>query len=261
MDIAPLKSKLAAGRRVMGVWSVVANATLVEIAARAGLDFHILDMEHGAYDFGTLEQAIRAAECGGSAPLVRVPDLTPSTFQRVLDLGAHGLIVPQIRNAADAELAVRYATYAPRGQRGYNPFTRVADYAAPSSASTGKMKPSFLTLGVIVENETAYRDLPAICAIADIDIVYLGVYDMSLALGCDGDVNHPRVKEFVASASRTILAAGKTIGMMARSAQAAEAAIKSGARMIVGGVDSNIAYQSFEAMSGWVGSVEAKDGS
>jgi 4-hydroxy-2-oxoheptanedioate aldolase len=251
MDISPLKTKLAAAQPVMGVWSVVANATLVEIGARAGLDFHILDMEHGAYDFGTLEQAIRAAECGGSAPLVRVPDLTPSTFQRVLDLGAHGLIVPQIRNAAEAELAVRYANYAPRGQRGYNPFTRGADYAAPASASVGKMKAGFLTLGVIVENETAYRDLANICALRGVDVVYLGVYDMSLALGCDGDVGHPKVKEFVADASRTILAAGKTIGVMARNAAAAEAAIKSGARMIVGGVDSNVAYQSFQAISGW----------
>jgi 2-keto-3-deoxy-L-rhamnonate aldolase RhmA len=247
----PLKAKLASGRPLIGLWSVVANATLVEIGARAGLDFHVLDMEHGAYDFGSLEQAIRAAECGGGAPLVRVPDLTPSTFQRVLDLGAHGLVVPQIRSAADAERAVQFATYAPRGQRGYNPFTRVADYSAPPTSDYGKMRPGFLTLCVIIENQAAFDDLEAICALPEIDVVYLGVYDMSLALDCGGDVTHPKVQRFVVDASHVISAAGKAVGVMARSPEAAAAAVANGARFIVGGVDSNTAYQAFQSMAGW----------
>jgi 4-hydroxy-2-oxoheptanedioate aldolase len=250
--LAPLKAKLASGRPVMGLWSVVADATLVDIGAKAGLDFHILDLEHGAFDFGSLEQAIRAAECGGSAPLVRVPDLTPSTFQRVLDLGAHGLVVPQLRSADDAERAIQFASYAPRGQRGYNPFTRAADYSAPATADYGKMAPGFLTLCVIVENKQAFADLEAICRFPEIDVVYLGVYDMSLALGCNGDVNHPDVRQFVAEASRIILAADKTIGVMARHQAAARDAVQSGARFIVGGVDSNVAYQALQAVAGWI---------
>lgn len=253
MNHTSLKTRLASREAVIGLWSVVANATLVEIGARAGLDFHILDMEHGAYDFGSLEEAIRAAECGGGSPLVRVPDLTPSTFQRVLDLGAHGLVVPQIRSAEDAERAVKFATYAPRGERGYNPFTRVADYSAPPTSDYGKMRDGFLTLCVIVENDSAFADLEAICALTQIDVVYLGVYDMSLVLGCGGDVTHPKVKQFVAEASRTIRAAGKTVGLMARSPQAAAAAIADGAGFIVGGVDSNAAYQAFHAMASWAG--------
>jgi 2-keto-3-deoxy-L-rhamnonate aldolase RhmA len=113
--ISSLQQKLNSGQAVMGTWSIVANAALVEIGAMAGLDFHILDLEHGAYDMTTLEQAIRASEGAGSAPLVRVPDLTPSTFQKVLDLGAHGIVAPQIKGAEDAERVVQYARYAPRG--------------------------------------------------------------------------------------------------------------------------------------------------
>lgn len=250
MDQSPLRTKLKAGNAAHGVWSIMANATTAEIAIKAGLDFCILDMEHGAFDFGSLEQAIRAVEGAGGSPLVRVPDLHAPTFQRVLDLGAHGLVVPQIRNAADAETAIRFASFAPRGSRGYNPFTRAADYAAPKTSDTGKLKAGFPLLCLIVENETAFADLAAICAKPEIDAIYLGVYDMAQALGCNGDVNHPKVKAFVENATKTALAAGKTVGVMARTPDARAAAIASGARLIVGGVDSNIAYEAFRSLAG-----------
>lgn len=229
----------------IGVWSIVADATLVEIAACAGLDFVILDLEHGAYDLGTLEQAIRAAECAGTAPLVRVPDLTAATFQRVLDLGAHGVIVPQVRSVADAKQAIACAHYGPRGVRGYNPFVRAAQYAAPATMGSGKLAPGWPTVGIIIETLEAYEDLDAICALPDLDLIYLGTYDMSVALGCAGNTGHPNVQAFVEKATATAKTHGKAVGIMVRSPDAIDRAVHAGIDLLVYGVDATLIHDAY----------------
>jgi 4-hydroxy-2-oxoheptanedioate aldolase len=242
---SPLKQKIQSGRAVMGTWCIVANPVNAEIGALAGLDFQIFDLEHGAFDLGTLGNAIRACEGAGGTPLVRVPDLSPAIFQSVLDLGAHGVIVPRIANAKDAARAVQFAKYSPLGSRGYNPFTRAAQYAAPSSNQEGKLHNDYTLVSVIIENEEAYADLANILAIPQIDVVYLGIYDMSLALGCDGNTQDKRVTTFVEDAARKIIAGGKQVGMMVRSEAEIAQALGLGARFLVYGVDSHILYRAF----------------
>jgi 2-keto-3-deoxy-L-rhamnonate aldolase RhmA len=243
--LAPLKEKIRAGRAVMGTWCIVASAVNAEIGARAGLDFEIFDLEHGAFDMESLGHAIRACEGAGSTPLVRVPDLNPSIFQSVLDLGAHGVIVPRITCAEDALRAVQYAKYPPLGGRGYNPFTRAADYAAPASNQQGKLHNDYTLIGVIIENSQAYADLPRILAISEIDVVYLGIYDMSLALGCQGNTQDQRVSEFVEDAAQQVQAGGKAVGMMVRNEAEMATALHLGARFLVYSVDSHILYRAF----------------
>jgi 4-hydroxy-2-oxoheptanedioate aldolase len=243
--LSPLKEKIRAGRAVMGTWCIVASAVNAEIGARAGLDFEIFDLEHGAFDMESLGHAIRACEGAGSTPLVRVPDLNPSIFQSVLDLGAHGVIVPRITCAEDALRAVQFAKYPPLGSRGYNPFTRVADYAAPASNQQGKLLNDYTLIGVIIENSQAYADLPRILAIPEIDVVYLGIYDMSLALGCQGNTQDKRVSEFVEHATQQVQAGGKAVGMMVRNEAEMATALHLGARFLVYSVDSHILYRAF----------------
>lgn len=242
--MSSLKRKLSAGRPVLGMWSVVASPTMVEIGALAGLDFQILDLEHGAFDLGILENAIRACDAAGGAPLVRVPDLRPSTFQPVLDLGARGVVVPQVRSAADAEAAVVAAKYPPRGRRGYNPFVRAGGYSNPSGRRGGKLDDDFGLVCVIIENREAFEDLEAIVAVPDLDVLYLGVYDMSLALGCGGDTRHPDVTAFVRRASAVVRAAGKTVGLMVRNADDTAAALDLGAKFLVHGVDGDVFHRA-----------------
>ncbi|MEI6986918.1 MAG: aldolase/citrate lyase family protein [Rhodospirillaceae bacterium] len=245
--IHSLKDRLKDRQPVLGMWSIISSATIAEIGILAGLDFIIFDLEHGTFDLTALEAAIRACESAGGVPLVRVPDLQPSIFQSVLDLGAHGVIVPQIRSVADAERAVRYAKYPPLGCRGYNPFTRAALYANPPNNQEGKLRNSFGLVGVIIENIEAYADLAGIATITDIDVIYLGIYDMSMALGCHGNTKHPDVLSFVQDAARTIKNAGKTIGMMVRNHNEMAAARDLGADFLVYGVDSNLFYQAISA--------------
>lgn len=235
-----LKAKLAAGQAVLGVWSIIPSPVVVEIFALGGMDFAILDMEHGIFDVSGLDSCIRAVEAAGGVPLVRVPGVNPSAAQWALDLGAHGIVAPQVNNAAEADTVVRMAKYAPRGSRGYNPFTRAAQYANPPDNRSGKLSNDFSLTCVIIESESALADIDAICATPGLDVVYMGIYDLAVVLGCDGDTRHPRVTAIVDSSIKRIRAAGKAAGMMVRSQQDIAAALALGANFLVYAVDTSI---------------------
>ena len=236
----PLKAKLAAGKPVLGTWSIISSPVVVEIFAMAGLDFIILDMEHGIYDVGALDACVRACEAAGAAPLVRVPGMNASAVQWALDLGAHGIVVPQVADAADAARAVGMGKYAPLGARGFNPFTRAGGYAAPNSNSAGKLANAFGLSAVIVENARALAELDQICAIPGLDVVYIGVYDLSVALDCGGNPRDPRIAAIVVDAVRRIRAAGKAAGVMVNGAEDIARMLALGANFLVYGVDTQV---------------------
>lgn len=233
-----LKTKLASGQAVLGIWSIIPSPVVVEILALSGLDFTILDMEHGIFDVGALDNCVRACEAAGAVPLVRIPGLNPSAAQWALDLGAHGIVAPQISNASDANAVVEMAKYAPRGTRGYNPFTRAALYANPPDNRLGKLSNDFSLTCVIIENESAVLDLERICETPGLDVIYMGIYDLSVALGCDGNTTHPRVVQVVENAIAQIRLAGKAAGIMVRNEQDIARALALGANFLVYAVDT-----------------------
>jgi len=234
----PLKEKLAAGRPVIGIWSIIPSPVVAEIIGLSGLDFAILDMEHGIFDMASLDACVRAVESAGAAPLVRIPGMNSSAAQWALDLGCYGIVVPQIRDAGDAATVVGMAKYAPQGVRGYNPFTRAANYANPADNRSGKLDNGFSLTTVIIESRSALDDLDAICATPGIDVVYMGIYDLAVGLGYDGNTRHPEVVKIVEDAIARIRAAGKAAGMMVRSEPDIERALHLGANVLVYGVDT-----------------------
>ena len=237
-NINPLKAKLAAGQAVLGVWHIIPSTVVVELFALGGMDFAILDMEHGIFDVSALDSCVRACESGGAVPLVRIPGLNASAAQWALDVGAYGIIAPQVNNATEAESVVRMAKYAPLGQRGYNPFTRAAQYANPADNRSGKLNNDFSLTSVIIESQSALDALDAICATPGLDVVYIGTYDLSVALGCNGNTRDPKILAIVESSVKRIRASGKAAGMMVRSQVDIAAALALGANFLVYGVDT-----------------------
>jgi 4-hydroxy-2-oxoheptanedioate aldolase len=233
-----IKRKLADRQPVLGIWSIIPSPMVVEILSLSGFDFAILDMEHGAFDLGSLDACVRAVEVAGKVPLVRIPGMNPSAAQWALDLGAHGVVVPQVRDAQDAAGVIGMVKYAPLGQRGYNPFTRAANYANPANNRSGKLNNEFSLTCVIVESESALADLDAICATPSVDVIYVGVYDLAVALGASGDTRHPSIVEVVERSISRIRAAGKAAGMMVRNSADMARALSLGANFLVYGVDS-----------------------
>jgi 4-hydroxy-2-oxoheptanedioate aldolase len=241
-----LKTKLSRNEPILGIWSIIPSPILAEVLAGAGLDFQILDMEHGPFHLTTLDGSIRACEAGGCAPLVRVPGVAPFVIQSVLDLGAHGIVVPQVPDAQAAIAAVRCAKFAPDGTRGYNPFTRAGCYGDAANNRSGKLDNAFGFCSIIIESPSALAELDRILEIPGLDMVYLGVYDMAVAMGCRGNTKDPRVTAFVEATVPRIRKVGKAAGLMVMSPQDMQLAIDLGANVLVYAVDTHVIRRSVQ---------------
>jgi 2-keto-3-deoxy-L-rhamnonate aldolase RhmA len=244
-----IKEKLKNGEVVIGTWSIISSPTLTEIMGLSGLDFQIFDMEHGVYNIESLENSVRACELSECYPLVRVPNEYTSILQPILDIGVHGVIFPQVKDKKSVVTAVESTKFFPSGVRGYNPFTRVASYKKPISNKTGKLNNGFGLTSIIVETLDSYENLNKIVEVEDLDLVYLGVYDMSIALGCEGDVSHPKVQDFVRNSIDIVKTAGKSVGLMVMNKDDINRAIDMGATFLVYAVDSFIVHSSIKTIT------------
>ena len=111
-----LKAKLGAGQRVVGALLTINSADLVELFGHLGYDFVFLDGQHGGLSVETARELVRAAELTGMTPLIRVPRNDPAVILDYLEIGAGGIIVPDVASRADAEAAVRAVKYPPDEQ-------------------------------------------------------------------------------------------------------------------------------------------------
>lgn len=241
-----IKEKLSSGKSVIGIWSIINSPIVADIAAHAGLDFQIFDMEHGVFDLTMLDNCVRACESMECSPLVRVPGLHRTTIQNCLDLGAHGIIVPQVKNYHEVLDVIQASKFSPTGSRGFNPFTRAACYNPSLPLASTKLNNDFGLTSVIVENKTVYADIEKILAIPDLDMLYLGIYDLSFDLGLGGNINHPDVLEFTTSVIKKIKHFGKIAGVMVKDETEMKKYIELGANFIVYGVDTYTYYSAIE---------------
>lgn len=246
-----LKSKIKSGRKVLGIWNIIPSETVCEIVAAAGYDFQILDMEHGLFDFSNMEKAIRACESNGCSPLARIGDLNAVAAQRTLDMGVHGLIFPQIKTEADSRSVVEICNFPPKGVRGFNPFTRANAYGFSDQSTLKRNISDFALTGAIIENLQSQKNIDKILTTEGLDILYIGAYDMSVALGKPGDMNNTELVDFIITSIKKIRDSGKVAGVMTRNPEEVEMYSKIGANFIVSGVDSYLigssmknAYQS-----------------
>lgn len=240
-----IREKLKKQEVVYGVWSIIPSAILAEVIAFSKLDFQIFDLEHGVYDFATLEMSIRNCESTGCSPLVRIAGLDPYATQKALDFGAHGVIYPQIKNLKDAEKVVELTNYHPVGSRGFNPFTRIQDYSLSPKGENLRNVNGFAINGLIIENQSSANDLEKILEVSGVEIVYLGAYDMSVALGKPGDMENPELIKFMESAIIKINKNNKIAGVMAQTKAQADRYVSLGARFVVVGVDSYLIGKTF----------------
>src|SRR5262245_16673415 len=109
---------------------MIASPILIELFAQAGFEAVVLDMEHGPIGFDTLNSLIPAARAAGIYPIVRVQSADAALISSALDVGAAGILVPQVDSGAAAAAVVGAARFAPLGHRGLNPYTRAAGYHA-----------------------------------------------------------------------------------------------------------------------------------
>lgn len=229
---------------VLGTFVKVSDPALVEIAAYAGFDFVILDMEHGPNAVETLQNHVRAAEAKGIVSVIRIPELNESDISKALDIGARYVQVPQISNRAEAERVVRAAKFYPQGERGVCRFVKAANYSSMPKADYFKNANNDTGTIIHLEGKEALAHFDEIAEVEGIDVLFLGPYDLSQSLGCPGQVDHPDVvnlmKEIVEKANKR----GKIIGTFVESVNSAKTWIDLGVKYISYSVDVGIYYES-----------------
>ncbi len=188
---APLKERLRAGELTIGSWITLGHPSIAEIMARAGFDWLVVDMEHSAITLREAQALIQAIELGGSVPLVRVGANDPNEIKRVMDAGAHGVIVPMVNSREDALRAISAANYPPRGTRGVG-LARAQGYGLGFEGYKEWLCENCVTV-VQIEHVQALRDLDGILATEGVDAFIVGPYDLSGSLGRPGELDCPEV--------------------------------------------------------------------
>ena len=210
--------KLRKGEPVAGTMvRMVRNPAIVLVAAQAGLDFIMFDMEHGAYNYETIADAASLARAKGIGCFVRVPELAKGNVSRALDCGVTGVMVPMIKDAEDAKLLAGWAKYAPVGGRGFGgsgAHTQYADAGGKAPQFMAEENPRILTIAQI-ELACAVDDVDAIAAVDGIDALLIGPADLSISLGVPGDFNNPKMDEAIGKVAAAAKKHGKVFGMHA----------------------------------------------
>ncbi len=235
-----LKERLRAGATVLGGWLSLGSPAIAEIFCRAGYDFLVVDLEHTTTSLETTEQLIRTVDLCGAVPLVRLSSLDPVQIKRVLDAGAHGVVVPMVTCAGDVERAARAMHYPPRGDRGVG-LGRAQAYGA----SFREYVEGFAGRAVLVpqiENREAVAQIDAILAHPDVDACLVGPFDLSASLGVPGDFEHPTFRAALDTIERAAARAGVALGFhqVAPNPSALRQKRQAGYRFLVYGVDFSL---------------------
>jgi len=188
-----LARKLSGRAALTGMQCFTASPVMIECMGEAGFDFTIIDLEHCPTQLETVAHLLRAADAGGVAALVRVPELDGPLIGRVLDLGAQGIVLPHA-SADRCRAALRAARYAPAGDRGACPVVRAAGYLPADWHAHAESANRDVMVVPLVEDEAAVRDIDAILALDGIDVVFVGPFDLAVSMGLgNADYRHPKL--------------------------------------------------------------------
>ena len=206
-----LKQKLGAGQPALGFWLSLNSLPLTEMAAGAGWDWLLLDMEHAVYTDETVERHLVVARHGGDAELVvRIPSIDPVLVKRLLDAGVRSFMFPFVQTAVEAELAVQATRYPPAGIRGFSGATRANRYGR----DTHYLETYTDDICIIIQIETpdAVAAIPALGAVDGVDGMLIGMSDLAANLGLVGQRGHPEALAKFDEAGKAIMATGKAAG-------------------------------------------------
>ena len=179
-----LKKALRSNILTIGSWISLAHPAIAEIMADAGFDWLTIDMEHSVITIREAEELIRIIDLKGKTPLVRVTSNEPNQIKRVMDAGAHGVIVPMVNSREQAEAAVRAVKYPPFGTRGVG-LARAQKYGAGFDDYVRWLEEEAVVIAQ-VEHIDAINNLDSILTTEGIDGTIVGPYDLSASMGKPG---------------------------------------------------------------------------
>ncbi|MBN3845493.1 siderophore biosynthesis protein SbnG [Paraburkholderia sp. Ac-20342] len=226
---------------LVGLFCSTPASLSVELIAAAGFDFTVIDLEHTLIDGSTLNAMLLAARASGIAALVRVA--ASHQVVQVLDAGAQGIVVPRVRTAHEARLAVRSAYHAPLGYRGLN--STAANGFGRDDLAQSVLQASNDTLVVaMIEDRTGLDSLDDIASIDGIDVLLGGAADLSQDLGIPWQTGHAEIRSALARIEATARKHGKAFCALPRNADEIATVHRCGTRLLIAGDDRGIARRA-----------------
>lgn len=224
---------------VYGVFAKTSDPFYIKVLGKSGFDFVVLDNEHGPNSERDTYPLIMSSFLTGMYPIVRVGKLTDIAIQRVLDLGVAGIQIPQIQSREDAENVRKYTKFYPKGKRGVCRFVPAADGGLMDGDEYASAQNEVAVI-IHIEGIEGIQHFDEISQVEDIDVIFIGPYDMSQSLGIPGQVNNPILTKEIEKLVEKCRQKNKHVGIYADNVETARRYKDLGVKYIAVSVDLNI---------------------
>ena len=241
-----LKNKFEKNMKCLGTWSVIPSVINTDIIGKSNFDFVILDQEHGPINFETMQNQIISSENNQMSPIVRVPKVNIEDILRSLDIGAHGIQVPNIEDIDDIYKIIEFAKYPPVGNRGFSTFTRAGGYNLKNKEDLYKNANQNTLIGINIESKKGLKMLDKIADIKEVDMIFFGTFDLSKEIGIPGDTNHKDLDKIILEATKFLHGKKKVTGTIATNKESLNKYISYGMQYILYKVDCGIISDAFD---------------
>lgn len=236
------RAKLAKQEPVFGLWVTLESATITEMAVALGLDWVVIDAEHGHLDWRDINEHIRAALRSDTVALVRLAERSTSLTKRALDIGADGVVIPWMETAGELREAVKDSRYPPEGRRGIGG-ERATAWGQCFAEHTAEANENVLVVPII-ESVRAIENVTEMCQVDGVDVFFFGPADFSASAGFRGQWEGPGVAEQILKLKDTVRAAGKNCGLLTTSIENMHLRLEQGFRMPGFGADTGLLCRS-----------------
>jgi 4-hydroxy-2-oxoheptanedioate aldolase len=233
-------------RPTFGAIATIPSIQTVQIMARSGLDWIIIDLEHGPIDLGSAHAMITATAGTPCVPLARIAANEPWLAKAPMDIGALGLNFPMICSRADAEKAVRSVRYPPRGERLWGPFHAPFRWGVSMPEYMASADDNMICM-VTIEHVEAVNRIDEIMAVPGIDVAVIGPGDLATSINKHGRLDDPEVVALMERAEAGILKSGVPIGGVARTPDQANRMIDRGYLALALGFDWSLFQRGIAA--------------
>jgi len=220
---------------------------LCQIMANAGAEFVILDTEHSGVGIETIKSQVAFARGTGIVPMARVPGSQYHLIAPMLDAGAMGIMVPMVETAEQAAKIAACCRYRPSGVRGLAFGIAHDEYAGGDHIKAMKAANERTLVIALIETAAGIENVEAIMATPGIDVGWMGHYDLTNAIGIDGQFDHPRYKAAAKSLVRACARHGKAAGFLCADVKTGQRYIDWGFRMLCYGTDTGVFQGALKA--------------
>jgi 4-hydroxy-2-oxoheptanedioate aldolase len=208
-----LKEKIKSGETVHGSWLNLGSNVSAEIMGHSGFDWLLIDLEHGVGGEEMMLHQLQVLASVPVTPIVRTCEASRGRIQQILDSGAHGIMFPQIQSSKEAMDATKLMYYPPKGTRGMAKITRATQFGKNAQRYIDELDKQLIGI-VQIETVGALQQIEDIAKLEEVDVLFVGPTDLSIALNTFGQLHHPVFQKALKDVSAAAKKFGKAAGVL-----------------------------------------------